>query len=696
MIRRKRTLWVAAAAVAAGILLVAGMARAYINPGYTPVNLVELAEYIMVVKLSAPKDGKVTIKIVEVLKDDKKKAPKGPLTIDTTITAMKAHAKSFREKIKLVGDEPVMFFVGKGEKEEDVFLLHMKGRWYSMDSTDKPDLFDLHQRDDAMEGTWAGGTDMLLKVTRLLIKFPDTDVPVASGVKWDKHIKVGNIKGKVSDSRAVDLDGSGQRRIYLACDAGDRIYSYDKKTDKFVDETAKRKLTARSKAAVWADFNADGKLDLASWDGASLNLCLQLADGSFAAPAKAAGSPTGKCLGLTVLDSGRPGKPALLWSGEQGPSLLLPAKDGFTATKLPMSKIEVAKLGKPSRCLVGDIDGDSVADVLWPAVKGSVFFRGLGVGRLDAGAACNLLLGRAPGSAFFGDWDMDGRLDVFTIADDGCRLWHNRPGKKEGEFRFEQSIHISGEAAYISKPGGLWGNTCDVNNDGRQDLFWVYSDVSSTGPHIFFNRGFRSFGHAHTVDITEQQNIGGAEDKGQQHGVVADFTGDAAQDMAVVLKNGDFYVFPREVADQDPLCVRACLPVGGKIVGPVKVTAWSEQACLGAWNLTAGTDEAFFGQLEAGKITIKWQLPGSKEVKTMQITLDEKPRRIVLGASAGSSGTSSTPKTPATATTGKKPTRPATESESDAKLNLPLIGGCAAGVLLLIIILVVMRKKKAA
>jgi len=675
----------------AAALLIAGIARAYINPGYTPVNLVEQADYILVVELSEPKDGKVTAKIVRTLKE-KKKPPKGPLVIDLTVTALKAHAKAFGEKIKEVGDEPVLFFTGRGENQEDVFLLHMKGRWYSLDATDKPNVFDIFKRDDRMEGTWAGGSDMLLKITELLVKYPDTDVPVASGVKWDEPQKVCNIKGKVTDSRAVDLDGKGRLTLYLACDSGDRLFHFEEKPYKLVEETAKRKLTSKSQAVAWSDFNGDGRLDLLSWNGQGLGMCLQGADGTFAAPKKVEGAPAGKCLGLAVLDSGTPGKVAVIFSGEKGPSLLAPAANGsFSASKLPIDKkVDVAKLGKPGRCLVGDITGDALVDVIWPGTDASVFFKGTAVGKFAPGVACDMAVGRAPGSGFFGDWDMDGRLDVFTVADDGCRLWHNRPGKKPGGFRFEQSVHISGEVAYISKPGGLWGHTCDVNNDGRQDLFWVYSEMPSNGPHIFFNRGFRSFGHAHTLDITERQSIGGVETKGQQHGVVADFTGDAAQDMGVVLANGDFYFFPRMLEAESPLVARVCLPLGGKVVGPVKVTAWNDKVCLGAWNVTAGTSEGFFSQLFAGDVTIKWQLPGSNQVKSRKVTLDEKPVRIVLDAGAkGVPG--KTPPKP-----GKAPAaKPGGSNKEPGKLNLPLIGGIAGGVVLLLIILAIAKKKKA-
>jgi hypothetical protein len=221
---------------------------------------------------------------------------------------------------------------------------------------------------------------------------------------------------------------------------------------------------------------------------------------------------------------------------------------------------------------------------------------------------------------------MDGRTDVFGVAEDGCRLWHNRAGRAAGELRFEQTVHISGEVAYISKPGGLWGNTCDVNNDGRQDVFFVYGEVPQQGPHIFFNRGFRSFGHAHDIDVTERTLLERLETKGQQHGIVADFTGDGAQDMAVVLKGGELYFFPRAPGKQTPLCARAWLPPGGATVGPVKVTGWNERRCLGAWNVTAGSEEGFFGQSMTGPIRLKWRLPGAKETREAEPTLsDEAP-----------------------------------------------------------------------
>ena len=80
----------------------------------------------------------------------------------------------------------------------------------------------------------------------------------------------------------------------------------------------------------------------------------------------------------------------------------------------------------------------------------------------------------------------------------------------------------------------------------------------------------------------------------------------------------------------DPVCLRVALPLGGKLAGPVRVTAWNDRRCLGAWNLQAGTAEAFFGQPEPGvKIKVEWQLPDGKTGKKT-VELEDKPVRIVL------------------------------------------------------------------
>ena len=72
------------------------------------------------------------------------------------------------------------------------------------------------------------------------------------------------------------------------------------------DVTSKLALRSKSSVFAWGDFNRDGKLDLASWDGKELRIHWQKADGTFAAAAVKAGDALKNgCLSLSILDVGQ-------------------------------------------------------------------------------------------------------------------------------------------------------------------------------------------------------------------------------------------------------------------------------------------------------------------------------------------------------------------------------------------------------
>ncbi|MGB2819463.1 MAG: VCBS repeat-containing protein, partial [Phycisphaerae bacterium] len=284
--------------------------------------------------------------------------------------------------------------------------------------------------------------------------------------------------------------------------------------------------------------------------------------------------------------------------------------------------------GKAAACVVADLDGDRLADVLQPFEKGAMVFRGQSAGRFDSPVACGQVgTGAGRARALLGDYDADGLLDVFIASDSGCCIWQNR-----GRLSFEEAMHRSGEAGYITKPMALDGMTCDINNDGRQDFLVNYADRA---PQVFFNRGFRSFGHAHGLDVQENELLAKA-DKGTGAGVVGDFNRDGAQDMIVVLPDGELWCFFRNTAAGPAPSLRVALPADGAVTGPVTVTGWQGKRCLGAWNVVRGTSEAFLARDVKGPITVRWTLPGGEAQEKNVIVL--RPTRFVLPMSESRAG----------------------------------------------------------
>ncbi|MDD4892291.1 MAG: VCBS repeat-containing protein, partial [Phycisphaerae bacterium] len=478
------------------------------------------------------------------------------------------------------------------------------------------------------QDVWAGGTDMLLKLCETIVDDPTTEVPVKTKFTWAEKIVAGKVKGKIAVAQAVDIGGKGVNVLFIASDAGDRLFSWDAEKRAFADLAAKGKLDSKSVQSAWGDFNGDGRLDLASWDGKKLTLWQQAADGAFAAADVPAATTRPDCLGLAAVDAGVPGRAGLLWSSSGAPVLLVPdAQKAATFTPRPLTAGASAlrEPGAAGRCLVADFDGDALADVIQPFANGSLFFKGLGGGKFAEGVACAVALGTGRAASFIGDWDLDGKLDIFTVAEDTSRLWQNSGnGKFSDQFGFPLQQNLTGELTYISKPFGIAGNTCDFNGDGMQDLVLFYSQM--TGSQLFFNRGFRSFGHGHSVDL-EEGGLLPEVSKGQQAGVVADLDGDGAQDLLVVTLDGDVVFFPHKAEAEPPRVVRVALPAGGPYAGPLTVTATIGKK-QNAWVVSPGT-EAFLGRPGAGFVDFTWKLPGG-EPRKKRIVLTDEPVRFEI------------------------------------------------------------------
>jgi len=595
----------------------AGPVCGLINPKFTPRHLVQESDTFLVLKVKSL-DAKGLAQ-TEAVKAVKGEMPKRAPLLDLTTSAFEDQAELLRSLLKRVGGSPIVFAsTRQGKGSLHVTVTHELGRWFIFERG-KDDVWEFEKMDTDMQGVWAGASDMLVRLAEQIVKRPETQVPVNAGCRWaEGNQRIGQVPGKAHGAAAVELTQEGPPALYIASEGGDRIFRWDAETRELKDTTGKATLGTASQAWAWGDFDASGRTDLASWDGKQLRLWLQGADGAFGARTVTE-APSGGCLGLDVFGCTDRQRPGLLWSGPSGPALLVPARDGTLrpAKAFDLAGADIAKLGAPGRCLAADFDGDGWPDVLWPCATGSLLFRGTEGGQFEKAADCAVALGGQHGAAFLGDFDADGLLDVLTVSENPCRIWQNRGG------RFEETMAQSGEIEHVYNGKGIGGNTCDFNSDGRQDVFVAYADRA---PQLFFNRGFRSFGHAHELDLAESGRLPETH-KGIEAGLVADLDGDGALDMAVVAPGGDVWVIRRD-RGQPPLSCRAVLPLGQGYPGPLCVTAWDEDVCLGAWNVVAGASAALFSKVEAGLLRLKWRLPGAQEQSTEVEVL--RPIRLEL------------------------------------------------------------------
>ncbi len=598
--------YLAAAALAVAACLWTLAADAAINPRFTPIHLVKQSKLIVSVDL---KEGasmdQYDAAVRDVLKGGTEKRS---FRFDLSKARNAEAADAFRSLA--AAKKPALFFVGEfGEGEggaETIGYLHVSGKWALLvGAGDSQWLFD--NIDKPMQATWAGGTDMLRRAVDYVLQDDDPDAPVTDGVAWSAGpVKAATLPGAIRAVRPVDLAGDGKLVLYVARDQGDCLLVCDAKTRKWTDITAARGLSSKSLAYAWGDFAGQGRLDLISFDGKAFSLHAQQADGKFVArPLDLGTAAADGCLGLTALDVGTKGRAGLLVNGNAWPKLVaLDAEGKVTVTPLAASGIDPAKLGKAGPCLVADFDGDGLADVLALREAGSVWFRGTAVGKFGVGAACAVSLGTGLTGACLGDFDGDGRLDVLTFNSKDWSVWEN-----EGDGKFANQTGLTGEFVYACVAVGSDCMAGDMNNDGRQDILAAYRGGS---PYLFFNRGFRSFGLANTVDVGAQHLLPEANDAkgGQQSACLVDFDGDGAQDMVLALNNGEVWSLFRENSDNEARMAVTALSVVGPYKGPVTVTGWIGNRCLGAWNVSPGVSQACFGRRDAGPVMIKWRLPG--------------------------------------------------------------------------------------
>ena len=690
------------------VLVAAGRAGALIDPDFTPNHIMRQSEAVLVLEFTGldANSGIAVAAVKKALKaDPNKPAPPRELKLDLLAMGdqLSAQGKAIMALIA-GGEKQAVFFTPRGTfsnsrgdsldpVEEGVVVAYLQftNKWVVLNrnKTDRG-LWDMQEIRARLNGTWAGSTDMFLRCLERIAVEADYPVPVTAGVEWDAGgiTRFGKMGGKVFAALPVDTGGKGRADLFLAGDAGDRLFRWDGKG--LADVTAKVGLATKSLVAAWGDFDGDARLDLASWDGKTLSVCLQKADGAFAAAKDAGAGLKEDCFSLSTLDAGTGAKAGLLVATKTWPVLLVP-KDGgtFEARPLGTGDYPGKDLGTPGPCMVADLDNDGFVDVLQVLSDGALFFKGKAPGTFAAAVRTPLGAGSGKFGLCLGDFDGDGLQDLFIAGDARNRLYQNLGGGK-----FLDMLGFSGSVEYISKNGGILAWSGDFNNDSTQDLLMAYG--TPMAPHLFFNRGFRCFGQARELDLADQRAALEPLDPGlvpealasQQTACLGDFNGDGALDMILVLlgqadmpkaegqaiaagaavywdpankvvttkgsgtplgkaeaaadandtsvsirvEGGNLIFFPRRVtAEGGAPGVTVSLPPGGPTPGPVSVSAWVGDRNLGAWILRAGDPAAVIGTHRGGvAVTLKVLLPDGKTMEK-KVKVRDEPLKVILG-----------------------------------------------------------------
>ncbi len=609
------------------LVLFCGTGSAFINPSFTPVDIVKQSDLVLLLEFkSVDKDGKAVATIQKVFKGSTKDKE---ITLNIGAASIDAQGEDFINRIK-DGQKQAVFFVGVFQVEnvaveglgvKAVGFLHFAFKdadwqWAGFKKTEK-NSWDMEKTENYLLGTWAGGTDMLARAIDYIIEDPEATVPPVIGSEWGGKIQIGKLTGKVTSLMAVDILDNGKADIFAACESGDRLFRFNGKT--YDDITVKTGLNSVSSIYAWGDLNGDGKADMVSWNGKELSVQFQKADGTFDKKVLKTGTALeGGCFSLALLDSGDKARPALLAGTGASPVLIFPQADGSVKTEVLVDGPFPGKdFGEGGRCLAADFDKDGIIDFIQLFSSGALYYKGKGL--LKFNPPVSTQIGATKGSSVrLGDFDADGLPDIVVVTgEEKCRLWQNI-----GEGKFIDMLSLSGEIYYIAKEDGTDVQVGDFNNDGRQDILISYLNIST---QLFFNRGFRSFGHGREMDSSL---ILPESSDGQQKLCVLDANGDGALDTAVVMKNGDFWLFARKVENK-ALSVTARLSTTGSYTGPLTLTAWRDKRCFGAWTITAGDAGAFVGLPEAGPVTLKWITPDGKS-KEKEVIVKDGPVSVII------------------------------------------------------------------
>jgi len=569
-------------------------AAGFIDPHFTPIDLLRSAQSVIAAHPKLEDDGTWRLVVGDRLKGD---APDAiPLSLEALAEDDRATVASALSRGHELGAQGAIAYLGEFQGVQTVHL-HAGNRWMEAD-LGADDVWAVSGLNPRMVGTYDGSTVALLRITRYLLAHPDGTVPVTVGMIWLDRTQVGQANGAVRGMLLVQPFGeSAQAHVHVFGEEGDTIWRVNG-DDTFTDVTAETGLDTASQHADWFRRPGASAASLISHADGVIRI-LDVVEGQFRQSSTLAVGDG--CLGLQALTVG--GEQAILVAFPDVPMLAREQQDGqWVTTPLPVDPALLAAAGSGATALAADFNQDGAVSILQPRANHGLMWRGSSLDALAAEAVAIRHAGSATPVLALGDWNTDGRLAVFVSGPFESELWEQR---HDGTFHAVAAI--GGSLSYKAHPGAAWAIATDLNHDGRPDLGIFYADRVAV---YHFNRGYGAMGEEGELPL----------DAGLVAAVAADMNADSSLDLLAARRDGTLVYMSNDLFDVPSIE----LSLGADVPEPVTVSVWQGEGesafCVGTVPVRAKRPSVV-ALRTSGEVLVRWRLAGQ----------DEAEKRLTVG-----------------------------------------------------------------